>query len=857
MAWQLLLDKTKLHKIKCLVPKRTVWKVCMTFQLRMIRFWQCYSNVLVATQRHYGESNSDSEAFQQGHSSMELSPPDNKGSTKRASQESIGTEGYSYRMLGASHRLENKDTLSEPLLLENTPSLEDDSDEERSSRVLENQSRTKSERPDIYSDTEVFSIDKRWKATEKWLENRITSAGHAWDVSSGLRLELAMCMLSGICQFVLPFDLSKTENRSVPKSNRLAMLTSVKGLVNNAPDEDPVSDSDSNASEDESVRLSLASEDSFLHERSATQKENLRLRSKVVKWTRLLTNFRKVQTTMQIRQSNSPNSANLLPPLIVRGDFGRKESATATVQESINDSSRAENGTGNTNFKGERCVQVKRRGFSQRLMDGRREHCKPSQSADDLKAHQKFRICSIADEKFSHLRKLGGVLEEIIVDELDPYFLQAGEVHVHFSEGASSSFFCHSRHNRFMVKTATHQEVCTLLELLPSYIGHLESHPDSLLCRFYGCFELKAGGVKNYFILMGNMFPCVKYPQVWETYDLKGSSVGRTQRVNESVEISGKKPRAHRRVLYQDEDFQQIRNGRFLAPPLELLQPAEDSSILFSSVVDQLSEDIQLLKQFGLMDYSLLLNVMPVGGSTHSEKALTLMQQKEAPFVVQNIRSLSQAQAVHIQKTLRDKRWTREDSRTQRDNVRQAKENDISHRSTQAFATRKHWNANDLGGTHRLERSHPVSPLIRPHNRSDYSGTVTHKRIPQWSALSVIPVTSLRNLDAESRVNRLIDEEPEGESIEHADKGGEEQGTTEEEALVQIGIIDVLQPYGVMKKLEKGMKAIRHGSWDVDISSTDPEKYAERFKDMVCNAFGRHTGHETSDQVERRFSNNV
>lgn len=62
-----------------------------------------------------------------------------------------------------------------------------------------------------------------------------------------------------------------------------------------------------------------------------------------------------------------------------------------------------------------------------------------------------------------------------------------------------------------------------------------------------------------------------------------------------------------------------------------------------------------------------------------------------------------------------------------------------------------------------------------------------------------------------------------------------------ERALVQVGVIDMLQTYDVSKRIENTLKSIRHavahGNTDADISSVDPHKYAVRFTAFVRKIF--------------------
>lgn len=56
-----------------------------------------------------------------------------------------------------------------------------------------------------------------------------------------------------------------------------------------------------------------------------------------------------------------------------------------------------------------------------------------------------------------------------------------------------------------------------------------------------------------------------------------------------------------------------------------------------------------------------------------------------------------------------------------------------------------------------------------------------------------------------------------------------------EDAIVFFGVIDILQEYNMTKRLEHGLKSIRHdGS---TISAVDPKQYSRRFQDFMRHVF--------------------
>ncbi len=100
-------------------------------------------------------------------------------------------------------------------------------------------------------------------------------------------------------------------------------------------------------------------------------------------------------------------------------------------------------------------------------------------------------------------------------------------------------------------QTVAAAEVLSMLRLLSKYEAHLRDTPESLLCRFFGCFSVKvwssrrrcirgpprrassaalsqmnlAGTSRVFFVLMGNTLAIPRLPPDAEVFDLKGAHV--------------------------------------------------------------------------------------------------------------------------------------------------------------------------------------------------------------------------------------------------------------------------------------------------------------------------------------------
>ncbi|KAF9788216.1 hypothetical protein BJ322DRAFT_1002129 [Thelephora terrestris] len=157
------------------------------------------------------------------------------------------------------------------------------------------------------------------------------------------------------------------------------------------------------------------------------------------------------------------------------------------------------------------------------------------------------------------------------------------------SPGKSGSFFYFSRDYRFIIKTIHHSEHKFIRKILKDYHEYVRKNPHTLLSRFYGLHRVKLPrGRKIHFVIMNNLFPMHK--DIHETYDLKGSTVGRLYPEDVAAEKQNK-------VTLKDLNW--INRGKRLE-----LGP-EKRALL----TEQLKRDAEFLKMVYVMDYSLLVGV--------------------------------------------------------------------------------------------------------------------------------------------------------------------------------------------------------------------------------------------------------
>lgn len=176
------------------------------------------------------------------------------------------------------------------------------------------------------------------------------------------------------------------------------------------------------------------------------------------------------------------------------------------------------------------------------------------------------------------------------------------------SPGKSGSFFYFSGDYRFIIKTIRHSEHLFLLRILEAYHDHVSKNPHTLLSRFYGLHRVKLPhGRKIHFVIMNNLFP--PHRDIHETYDLKGSLVGREYSESKAAQKKGATLK----------DINWLRRARHIE-----LGPEKHK--LFEA---QLKSDVGLLQRLKIMDYSLLIGLHDLrkGNSENlRQEKLTLFQ---------------------------------------------------------------------------------------------------------------------------------------------------------------------------------------------------------------------------------------
>mmetsp|Transcript_34847 Transcript_34847/g.105026 ORF Transcript_34847/g.105026 Transcript_34847/m.105026 type:complete len:834 (+) Transcript_34847:617-3118(+) len=158
--------------------------------------------------------------------------------------------------------------------------------------------------------------------------------------------------------------------------------------------------------------------------------------------------------------------------------------------------------------------------------------------------------------------------------------------------GASGSVFFLTNDDQFIIKTVRKGEHNFMLRLLPGYYMNLVQNKQTLLPKFFGLFCYQNSLKQNIrFVVMNNLLPTrLEYGL---RFDLKGSTKGRRASVKE---------RRKKHPCFKDLDFMSM-----LPAGIRL----DDK--LYERLKQTLERDVLVLESFRIMDYSLLVGIHRIG----------------------------------------------------------------------------------------------------------------------------------------------------------------------------------------------------------------------------------------------------
>jgi hypothetical protein len=221
----------------------------------------------------------------------------------------------------------------------------------------------------------------------------------------------------------------------------------------------------------------------------------------------------------------------------------------------------------------------------------------------------RYKFLDYEPHLFGSLRRLHGINDDDYVASLSRTRREK------FGEGASGAFLYFSTDERFIVKTLTKSEAEVLLSMVHDYVSYMFSHPHSLITRFYGCHSLTMYQRTMYFIVMSNVLT-THGATLHERYDLKGSWVNRHRTPQEKGQRTD--------CRYCGQKFRVGDARDVIACPSRPNRPHEPNTVLkdndlshklrlqpdtAQALGDQIASDADFLRRHGITDYSLLLGI--------------------------------------------------------------------------------------------------------------------------------------------------------------------------------------------------------------------------------------------------------
>ena len=163
------------------------------------------------------------------------------------------------------------------------------------------------------------------------------------------------------------------------------------------------------------------------------------------------------------------------------------------------------------------------------------------------------------------------------------------------------------------------EELKVFLEALPEYYEHIKTNPSSLIARIYGVFKVKMEDIVPVNLLvMANTIQCKSSQQIMNVFDLKGSVVNREVTITKSTKNTTTLKDLNLQIIKKKQQFLNNDIIKFKRKDIELIN-------------DQLKKDVELFKQFNIMDYSLLLAIEKIeSGHIVREKSFNKTERRHS-----------------------------------------------------------------------------------------------------------------------------------------------------------------------------------------------------------------------------------
>lgn len=363
------------------------------------------------------------------------------------------------------------------------------------------------------------------------------------------------------------------------------------------------------------------------------------------------------------------------------------------------------------------------------------------------------------------------------------------------SNSKSGEFFFYSHNKKYMIKTVSKQECRTMMDMLPGYYKHVMNQPNTLLCKYFGLYQVKSTRTIH-FLIMGNVFP--PGLEMTRLYDLKGSTKGRA---------ASEKDRAKSDCVYKDLDL--------LSEKRKFVMRGD----IAGKLIEQIRIDVGFLRDHNIIDYSMLVGVRErVKREVRAPPPTT-----ETPLESESPNSANSSPPVLLPDVWKNHFDSLADDLSE---LRKLNMDELSTLSEHDFLQRANNNPLAVSIFHNMRALPSLSstPETSPDPTSARSRRPSVRPV-DFQFKATFPAPSAPSAPPQSPVGK-----PPG-SLFTTYQGGI-QGIKGE--VYHMGLIDTLIQYGVAKKMESTLKSSVLGSdQKMTISVVNPVDYAARFEGFL------------------------
>ena len=155
--------------------------------------------------------------------------------------------------------------------------------------------------------------------------------------------------------------------------------------------------------------------------------------------------------------------------------------------------------------------------------------------------------------------------------------------------GNGGAFFYFTRDQNFILKSINNDELEVLQSMIAAYTDRIVSEIPSFFARIFGVYKISIDyGKPTILILMENLSRKFKNPLI---FDLKGSTFNRKSTITSHKTYES----MSRRKVYKDTDF------------FNTIKFIDADHDLSNAIKTSIEKDVNLLEQYEIMDYSMLL----------------------------------------------------------------------------------------------------------------------------------------------------------------------------------------------------------------------------------------------------------